>query len=36
MTTSAIVMLILSTVLLWGGLILATIHLIKNPDEDDY
>lgn len=33
MNTSAIVMMILSIVLLWGGLILATIHLIKNPDE---
>lgn len=35
MNTSAIVMMILSVVLLWGGLILATIHLVKNPDEED-
>ncbi|OTG88269.1 hypothetical protein B9T31_01740 [Acinetobacter sp. ANC 4558] len=34
MNTSAIIMLIISTVLLWGGLILATLHLIKNPDEE--
>ncbi|WP_081403353.1 methionine/alanine import family NSS transporter small subunit [Acinetobacter equi] len=34
MNTSAIVMLVISTVLLWGGLILATIHLIKHPDEE--
>jgi hypothetical protein len=34
MNTSAIVMLVISTVLLWGGLILATVHLIKHPDEE--
>ncbi len=33
MNTSAIIMMILSIVLLWGGLILAIIHLVKNPDE---
>lgn len=33
MNTSAIIMMILSIFLLWGGLIVATIHLIKNPDE---
>ncbi|WP_111861276.1 methionine/alanine import family NSS transporter small subunit [Acinetobacter sp. CFCC 10889] len=33
MNTQAIIMMILSIVLLWGGLILATIHLVKNPDE---
>ena len=33
MNTSAMIMMILSIVLLWGGLIVATIHLIKNPDE---
>ena len=33
MNTSAIVMMILSIVLLWGGLVLATIHLVRNPDE---
>ncbi|MBP8063991.1 methionine/alanine import family NSS transporter small subunit [Acinetobacter portensis] len=35
MNTSATIMLIISTVLLWGGLILATVHLIKHPDEDE-
>lgn len=34
MNTSAIIMLIISVVLLWGGLILATFHLIKHPDEE--
>ena len=33
MNTSALVMLIISTVVLWGGLVFAIIHLIKNPDE---
>ena len=33
MNTSALVMMIISIVLLWGGLIWATLHLIKNPDE---
>ena len=33
MNTSALMMMIISIVLLWGGLILATIHLVKNPDE---
>lgn len=35
MNTSAIVMLVISTVLLWGGLILATLHLAKHPDEEE-
>jgi hypothetical protein len=35
MNTSATIMLIISTVLLWGGLILATVHLIKHPDEEE-
>ena len=33
MNTSAMIMLIISLLLLWGGLVLATIHLVKNPDE---
>lgn len=33
MNTSALMMMIISIVLLWGGLILAIIHLVKNPDE---
>jgi hypothetical protein len=35
MNTSATIMLIISTVLLWGGLIWATVHLIKHPDEEE-
>lgn len=34
MNTSALVMLIISVVLLWGGLIVALMHLSKHPDED--
>ncbi len=34
MNTSAIVMMVLSIVLLWGGLIWSIIHLIQNPDEE--
>ncbi len=33
MNTSALTMMIISMLLLWGGLILAIIHLVKNPDE---
>ena len=33
MNTSALMMMIISIVLLWGGLILATKNLKKNPDE---
>lgn len=35
MNTSALIMLIISIVLLWGGLILAMIHLSHHPDEED-
>ncbi|OOV79428.1 MULTISPECIES: methionine/alanine import family NSS transporter small subunit [unclassified Acinetobacter] len=35
MNTSALIMMIISMVLLWGGLILASIHLAKHPDEED-
>lgn len=34
MNTSAIIMLLISIILLWGGLILALIHLSKHPDEE--
>jgi hypothetical protein len=34
MTSSAIVMMILSIVLLWGGLAAAIIHLMRHPDEE--
>ena len=33
MNKSALIMMIISIVLLWGGLLLATIHLIRHPDE---
>lgn len=32
MNTSAIILMVLSMLLIWGGLVLAVIHLIKNPD----
>lgn len=32
MNTSAIVMLVLSIGLLWGGLIVAMLHLARHPD----
>lgn len=35
MNTSAMIMMIISMVLLWGGLVLATVHLVKHPDEED-
>ncbi len=33
MSTSAIVMLIVSIVLLWGGLAAAVVHLWRHPEE---
>ena len=35
MNTQALVMMVIAIGLLWGGLILATIHLVKNPDEPE-
>lgn len=35
MNTSAMIMMVLSVVLLWGGLILAIIHLTNHPDEPE-
>ncbi|MGG6831068.1 UNVERIFIED_CONTAM: methionine/alanine import family NSS transporter small subunit [Staphylococcus haemolyticus] len=35
MNTSALIMMIFSMVLLWGGLALAVMHLAKNPDEPE-
>lgn len=32
MNTSAIVLMALSMLLIWGGLVLAIIHLVKHPD----
>ena len=34
MNTSALIMMLIAIILLWGGLILAVIHLIKHPDEE--
>ena len=34
MSTSAIVMMVVSLLILWGGLIAATVHLIKHPDDE--
>ncbi len=35
MNTSAIIMMIISIVFLWGGLILSIIHLMRHPEEVD-
>lgn len=35
MNTSAIIMMIISMVFLWGGLILSIIHLMRHPEEID-
>ena len=35
MNTSAIVMMVISIVFLWGGLILSILHLMKHPEELD-
>ena len=35
MNTSALIMMIISIVLLWGGLVLAVIQLAKNPEEPE-
>ncbi|MCH4244416.1 methionine/alanine import family NSS transporter small subunit [Acinetobacter gerneri] len=35
MNTSAIIMMIISMVFLWGGLILSIIHLMRHPEELD-
>ena len=34
MSQSAIFMMILSILLLWGGLLLSIIHLVQHPDEE--
>lgn len=33
MNSSALVMLLLSIVLLWGGLLVAILHLLRHPDD---
>lgn len=35
MNTSAIVMMVISMLFLWGGLLLAIIHLTKHPENLD-
>lgn len=35
MNTSAIVMMIISMVFLWGGLAFSILHLMKHPEEAD-
>ena len=35
MNTSAIVMMVISMVFLWGGLVLSILHLMKHPEELD-
>ncbi|ENX03786.1 MULTISPECIES: methionine/alanine import family NSS transporter small subunit [Acinetobacter] len=35
MNTSALIMMIFSIVLLWGGLVFSVIHLAKNPEEPE-
>ncbi|TXJ08806.1 MAG: methionine/alanine import family NSS transporter small subunit [Acinetobacter sp.] len=35
MNHSAIVMMVMSMILLWGGLIWSIVHLIKNPELED-
>ena len=35
MQTDAFIVMVLSMVFLWGGLIAALIHLSKHPDGDE-
>lgn len=35
MSTSAIVMMVISMALLWGGLIVAVVHLRRHPDKPE-
>lgn len=35
MTTTAIVMMIIAMVTVWGGLIAGIVNLAKHPEEDD-
>lgn len=34
MGNSAIFMMVLSILLLWGGLLLSVIHLVNHPDQE--
>lgn len=33
MNKPALIMMVLSMILLWGGLLVAVIHLSRHPDE---
>ncbi|RYY80901.1 MAG: methionine/alanine import family NSS transporter small subunit [Moraxellaceae bacterium] len=33
MNKSALIMMVLSMILLWGGLLAAVVHLARHPDE---
>ncbi len=33
MTTTAIIFMLIAMALIWGGLLLSAIHLMKNPDK---
>ena len=35
MNSSAIIMMIISVVFVWGGLILSIFHLMRHPEEID-
>ncbi|NHB59573.1 methionine/alanine import family NSS transporter small subunit [Acinetobacter shaoyimingii] len=35
MNNSAIVMMVISIVFLWGGLLMAILHLVKHPESLD-
>lgn len=35
MNTSAMIMMVISIVLLWGGLLFSVLHLVKHPETLD-
>ncbi|SPL71150.1 methionine/alanine import family NSS transporter small subunit [Acinetobacter stercoris] len=35
MNTSAIIMMVISMLFVWGGLFLSIVHLMKHPEELD-
>lgn len=35
MNTSAIIMMVISVVALWGGLVFSVLHLMKHPETLD-
>ena len=35
MTTTAIIMMIIAILVVWGGLVLAVVYLWRNPLEED-